>query len=176
MTLLAWLLVEISFVLLKLTRWQSRHLSFSSHKIGTKLMLLGFSWHWTFVEHATFKDKGNSLVNSHILLWACICTSQSPSPSHMQIYSKRCHCCHNREVNWRFFQNNGRKLSWRTAVCFYLWITYQRWHPRQSAHSWADDSCLEFHVIITEKENFWSEKIGLINTQSPQEYRKIVFL
>lgn len=79
MTFSAWLLVEISFVLLQLTSWQSCHLYFSSHKIGIKQMLLGFFWHWTFLGHATSKDKEKSLVSSHILLWACLCTSQSPS-------------------------------------------------------------------------------------------------
>lgn len=76
---LAWLLFEISFVLIKLTSWHSCHLSFSSHKIGTKQMLLSFFWHWTFLGHAAFKDKKKSRVNSHILPWACLCTSQSPS-------------------------------------------------------------------------------------------------
>lgn len=63
MTFSAWLLVEISFVLVKLTSWQSCHLSFSSHKIGTKQMLLGFFWQGTFFRRVTCKDKVKSLVN-----------------------------------------------------------------------------------------------------------------
>lgn len=177
MTFSAWLLVEISFVHIKLTSWQSCHLCFSSYKIGTKQMLLDFFWHCTFFGHSVFKAKESSLVNpSHPAVGLLMYLSEP--------------------INWVICKYilkdavaviTGRWIGGFSGLMVEGWAegllsvsTYpqpmKRWQPRQSAHSWADDSCLQFLAIITKKEYFWREKVSLINTCSPQEYRKIIVL
>ena len=104
-TFSAWLLVEISFVLLQLTSWQSCHLYFSSHKIGIKQMLLGFfSDIEPFLDMLLLRIKRISCKLSHFAVGMLMYLSNPINqPISMQTYSKRCHCCCNREVNWRFF-------------------------------------------------------------------------
>lgn len=179
MTFSAWLLVEISFVHIKLTSWQSCHLSFSSYKSGTKQMLLDFFWHWTFFGHSLFKAKERSLVNP-----------SRPAVGMLMYLSK--------PINWvickyipkdsvavvitgRWIGDFSGKMveGWAEgllSVCTYP-QPIKRWQPRQWAHSWADDSCLEFLAIITKKEYFQSKKVyKFINIYSPQEYSKITVL
>lgn len=126
MTFSAWLLVEISFVHIKLTSWQSCHPRFSSYEIGTKQMLLDFFLTLNLFGHSIFKGKEGSLVNpSHPAAGMLVYLSKPITWIICKYIPKD--AVAKREANWRFFQNSGRRLSWRIAVCIYLSTTYQRW-------------------------------------------------
>lgn len=153
MTFSAWLLVEISFVHIKLTSWQSCHLNFSSYKMGTKQMLLDFFWHWTFFGHSLFKAKERSLVNpSHPAIGMLMYFSKPISWVICKYIPKNAAAA---IVTWRWIGGFAGIMVESWAEGLLPLSTYpqpiKRWQPKQSAHSWVDDSCLEFLAIITKR-------------------------